>query len=251
MFAPSALKDAGSGVYAITNSNNGKRYIGSAVSIYARARLHLHALRRGKHHSVKLQRSFDKHGEAAFTLRPILICAPANNVMYEQRAIDGFDAVKDGYNILPTAGSPLGVKRTDEQKARLSASHKLFVGGKFRFGHSPPAETRAKMSASQKLRAQKIVFTPELRERLRQQAIGNKSRTGYVNTPETRARMSAAHLRRIADGVGHEFKPGHIISAETRAKMSIAHRGLPHSAETRAKIAAANRARAAEKAGAL
>lgn len=43
-----------SGVYAITNTATGKRYIGSAVNIKKRWREHLHNLRKNKHHSKKL-----------------------------------------------------------------------------------------------------------------------------------------------------------------------------------------------------
>lgn len=140
-----------SGIYAITNRNNGKQYIGSAVDMRTRARVHLHHLRHGSHHSVKLQRAFNKHGEAAFLFRPLIVCAPRDLLMYEQRAIDALGVVGSGYNVLPTAGSSLGVKRTEQFKARLSAATR---GHKRSTAHLYTAEVRAKMSASQKKLAQ-------------------------------------------------------------------------------------------------
>lgn len=56
----------------------------------------------------------------------------------EQSILDGCSCA---YNILPTAGSPAGVSRSEETKAKMSASHK---------GHKHSDETKAKMSASLK-----------------------------------------------------------------------------------------------------
>ena len=54
------------GIYKITNISNDKVYIGQAVNIKARFSKHKWALRNNKHHSILLQRSWNKHGEEAF-----------------------------------------------------------------------------------------------------------------------------------------------------------------------------------------
>ena len=53
-------------IYQIRNKINDKCYIGSAVKILDRWWLHKKMLRNGNHHSVKLQRAWDKYGENNF-----------------------------------------------------------------------------------------------------------------------------------------------------------------------------------------
>ena len=56
-----------SGIYKITNTINGKFYIGSSKDIDWRWYCHKHYLKNGKHDNPKLQRSWNKHGENIFT----------------------------------------------------------------------------------------------------------------------------------------------------------------------------------------
>lgn len=127
-----------SGIYQITNKENGKAYIGSAVNLRARWVKHRSELVRGVHHSRYLQNAWDKYGADAFECKLLLVCDKTNLLMYEQRCLDGF---KPEYNCAPTAGSCLGVKQTDEFKARVSRQWK---------GVSPSEETRRKISETLK-----------------------------------------------------------------------------------------------------
>ena len=54
------------GIYAIRNLVTQKKYVGSAVCVSKRVDQHIRSLRRGRHHSIKLQRAWDKYGAAAF-----------------------------------------------------------------------------------------------------------------------------------------------------------------------------------------
>lgn len=55
------------GIYTITNKITGDCYVGSTtVSFYNRRRDHFKNLRKGSHHSIKLQRAFNKYGEESF-----------------------------------------------------------------------------------------------------------------------------------------------------------------------------------------
>ena len=54
------------GIYRIRNVINNKIYIGSAFNFKVREKRHFNQLRKGKHHSVLLQRAFDKYGEENF-----------------------------------------------------------------------------------------------------------------------------------------------------------------------------------------
>jgi len=107
------------GVYEIVNNTNGKRYVGSAVYFAARWGCHRRQLRAGTHHSVLLQRAWNKYGEAAFEFNKVLVCKKGDLLLYEQRVID---ATKPEYNVAKRAGSTLGVKPTEAARARLSGA---------------------------------------------------------------------------------------------------------------------------------
>ena len=54
------------GIYGIYCISNDTIYIGSANNFHARAIRHLSYLKRNAHHSQKLQRSYNKHGDDKF-----------------------------------------------------------------------------------------------------------------------------------------------------------------------------------------
>lgn len=173
-----------SGIYEIRNLADGKRYIGSAVHLRRRWDLHRCRLGKGKHHSRYLQNAWSKYGEAAFRFQTMLICSPADLLMYEQRCLD---ALKPEYNISPTAGSALGAKRSPEMRAKMSIlkkGHQPFLG------KSHSEETKAKISAANKGRAFSK-GTKRSAEVIEKTASKNRGRKA---SPETRARMSAARL---------------------------------------------------------
>jgi len=55
------------GIYIIKNVVNNKHYIGSSNNIYDRWRRHKRALLTNSHHSVALQRAWNKYGARSFT----------------------------------------------------------------------------------------------------------------------------------------------------------------------------------------
>lgn len=77
-----------SGAYAIECIPTGEMYVGSSKDIGPRWNRHRYKLRRGVHHSVKLQEAWDKYGEAAFTVRILLECPLENLLEVEQQHID-------------------------------------------------------------------------------------------------------------------------------------------------------------------
>lgn len=163
-----------SGIYKITNTVNGKVYVGSAVDLPRRIRMHRWRLRNGRHVNPKLQAAWDKYGLEAFVFEVLFICTPEHLLDYEQRCIDGFDSVNNGYNICPTAGSTMkGRKFTPEHKARLSAANKGQINP--HRGIPRSAETKEKIAAANKGKPNPY--------------------KGVPRTPETRARISAARLR--------------------------------------------------------
>jgi len=113
-----------SGVYQIKNTKTGKVYIGSSIHLHTRLKAHLYALRSGRHHSAKLQRSWRVHGEAAFEFKVLFHCQEKDVLFYEQTMLDAWKPHEVGYNIFPTAGSSAGFSPSAATVAKLSATQR-------------------------------------------------------------------------------------------------------------------------------
>lgn len=112
-------KGINSGIYEIVCIENGRRYIGSAVKLEHRWRLHYTQLCAGAHHSRHLQRAWSKYGEAGFIFRVIETCEKHMLLTLEQEAID---RVKPEFNSRPMAASQLGFRHSEESRKKMSES---------------------------------------------------------------------------------------------------------------------------------
>ena len=213
------------GIYKIEHVASGKKYIGQAVDIKRRLGEHKYSLKAKRAPSVKLQRAWDKYGENAFIFQTLLVCHASDLNMYEQIIMDHYDCVKNGYNILPTAGSCKGHKQTEEHKAKIGAANR---------GKSPSAEQRKKISET--LKGRKI--PRDVVEK------GVKSRTGGKRTPEQRARMKeAAKKRGITPENRAKMVAGNKYTPERLHRMSVVMLGRKHTEEAKKKISEASKGR--------
>ncbi len=76
------------GVYKIECNVTQKRYVGSSGDIYKRWYQHRLALKQGVHHSIHLQRAWNRHGEGKFTFAILERCDLAKRFEREQFWID-------------------------------------------------------------------------------------------------------------------------------------------------------------------
>lgn len=183
------------GIYEIVHTATGRRYIGSAVSFSTRWRLHLSHLRRGVHHSVVLQRAWNKYGAAAFAFRPLMVCFNrADLIPWEQRYLDEF---KPEYNISHEARSCMGHTRTPEARAKAAASNK---------GQKRTPEQRANISRGAKGR----ICKPFTAAHLANMAAAQRGKVRGPHRPEVRAKMSALKL-------GVPWTPARRAAHEARA----------------------------------
>jgi group I intron endonuclease len=106
-----------SGIYQITNTINGKRYIGSSVDFQKRWTLHARRLDKNIHHCHHLQAAWNKYGADCFEFAIIERCEKCELLTREQYYLD---TLKPEYNISPTAGSRLGVKERQETRDKKS-----------------------------------------------------------------------------------------------------------------------------------
>lgn len=72
---PVRTQDSVHGIYGIQCVPSGRWYVGSSFYLWKRIAQHRGDLRRGEHHSIILQRSYDKYGEAAFEVTVLEECA--------------------------------------------------------------------------------------------------------------------------------------------------------------------------------
>ena len=84
-------------IYAITNTRNGNRYIGSTIHPEKRWGTHRRLLRSGKHHSFVLQAAWDKHTEEVFSFSILAVCPAHLRTFYEERLMP-----LAAYNIMRT-----------------------------------------------------------------------------------------------------------------------------------------------------
>ena len=105
------------GVYEIVNTLNQHRYIGSTVDFDKRWRMHKNQLKKGKHHSIYLQRAWNKYGEDVFQFNIMVIAKGKKyRLLIEQKLLDNYEPK---YNLCPTAGSRQGDKSSPETIQKL------------------------------------------------------------------------------------------------------------------------------------
>lgn len=199
-------------IYLLTNTANGKRYVGQTVkTAEARFANHVACARAGRGYLIS--KAIRKHGPEAFRVHVIETCdtkARADNLERRWIKLHNAKSREHGYNLTDGGEGTVGHKHTTETIAKMRA-------------HRPSEAARAKMSAAARSRS------PESNQR------GAEKRRGRRMSDQTRARMSAAAPRE------RPWLRGRKATDETRAKLSESHRGLVRSPESVTKTADAHR----------
>ncbi len=191
-------------IYKITNTVTGQFYIGSAVSYKRRTARHLTDLRGNYHPNSRLQRNFNKYGEAAFKVSiHKIVSNPEHLIGWEQFFID---TDKPVFNLSPVAGSNLGVKYSAESRERMSQAQR---GIRRKGGWKQSAEAKAKIATARQGKGNGMygnTHTPEIRK------IISETSKSRLDRPETQAALA----------LGRGWNKGIPFSRESRQKMSDA-----------------------------
>lgn len=209
-----------SGIYKIESISHPERiYIGSAVNINKRGRIHLSRLRKNKHHSIKLQHHYNKYGEDDLIFSIILGCEKEDLIRHEQFFIDSYNP---WFNVCQTAGGRLGTTHSTETKEKIRIAH---------LGKVASPETKLKLSIAHIGKIQ----SEETKAKKRVANSGeNHHMYGKTPSEETKEKLRVANI-------------GKTYSTETKAKhreASLGEKnpmyGKTHSEEAKAKIGVAS-----------
>jgi len=177
-----------SGIYSITNLENGKTYIGSTVDLDGRWKEHRRSLRKGDHYNPYFQRSWNKYGEDTFNF---MICEyvsdPEQLISREQYWLDFHRLLVDVYNIaLVTEWSV--TQAESRRRKSISAKNRLPM----------PQETKDKIS---------------------------RAHVGYRHTKEARQRMSRSHTGSKMPEEQRNRMIGRALTREHCDSISVVTRG--------------------------
>lgn len=110
------------GIYSITNTLNGKKYIGSTVvSFIARFTQHLSKLRLNKHHCTHLQFAWNKYGEDSFIFSIEEVLENTENILdKEAEYIEKYDSYHSGYNANPNPNTSPMFNSNSREKSSIT-----------------------------------------------------------------------------------------------------------------------------------
>lgn len=173
-----------SGVYCIKNVVNGKKYIGSAVDLKDRWRVHYRELCQNRHHSQYLQRAWNKYGMECFRFIVLERVENLEDLLIREQW--WMDSNAPAYNVCKLAVSRQGLKNKPESLARLKITRSI-----------PEVKARIGEALSLALRGRK--FSPEHRENLSKAGRGRRLRPLTEEEKESQRQKMLAHLKGETD----------------------------------------------------
>jgi group I intron endonuclease len=192
------------GVYKITNSHNGKVYIGSSNNIGIRWNKHLSLLRNGKSKQKLMQKDFDRHGESLFSISILeKINVEKERFEREDFYIEKFKSYNEefGYNTHQKSTSPVGRKVSEETRKKIGESQ---IGKKLSEDH------KNNISEGLKGRVQS-----EKTKRI----ISEKNRRKHISLEDEVSIRSKILSGILAKEIAKEFKLNQITIGRIRKEM--------------------------------
>lgn len=169
-----------SGVYKITNTQNGKCYVGSAIDLEKRKKEHLRMLNRNYHNNNYLQNAWNKYGSNSFDFLVVEKCTKEDLLLREQYWIDKENSYESGYNLRPQAANNFGMKHSRQTIKKIKESN---------LGLKRSKETREKMRQS-KLGKKRIPHNEETKRKIGLGNRGTNSKLSPIQVVEIRKKYA-------------------------------------------------------------
>lgn len=217
-------------VYKIINTVNNKFYVGSTKNFVRRKGQHLSELRRGVHHSIVLQRAWDKYGESNFIFVIHSTHISRDEMLEEEQKYilsAEYNSCSSVYKVadtgIPIVQFSLNGEYIKEWESALEASTSLNLNagditqcckgkkyrvGQFYFGYKENPAPR------------KSQITPE---EIRRRNIDNLSRKQYVVTYPNGTETVIRGLKKFCKSEGLYYPSAHQVVLGTRNRKS--HKG--------------------------
>ena len=207
-------------VYIVTNTFNGKQYVGETVNPDTRWGAHVYGANNSS--QTKFARAIRKYRSDAFKFELVAGFLTQDDAYdFETQLIRELDTVKNGYN--SNEGGEGGICPSDEVRKKIGDANR---------GRVPTDETRKKISEACKRRSSQLAeaarerfkgktLTEEHRQKLSEAGKGKHNDVMY--SEETRYRMGATNR-------------GKELSEDHRRKIGEAGKGRKHSEETKEKM---------------
>jgi group I intron endonuclease len=253
-------------IYKATNLINGKCYVGKTTkTLEERIKGHFDIVRYKKP-SYYFHKALLKYGDENFKWE--ILCSCDDELLLNIREtmkiiVEHSHVSENGYNMTWGGEGVSGYKFTDNQKKKMSESHKGQIP--WMSGRKHTEETRRKIKEAVNRNRKEI--SDETRLKLSKSSKGRKHsdetkrkiseyRKGKKLSEETRKKISESnkdllkgdkhfnygkHLSEETRKKISESNKGHVITDETRLKLSKSSKGRKHSDETKRKISKANK----------
>lgn len=217
------MKQIVSGIYAILNLLNGKRYVGSAVNLERRQQGHFRDLRNGKNGNSYLQNAFNKYGNDAFGWIVLKYVEDLKMLLvWEDLYLKIYWPMGLLYNSCPTAGSTLGYKHTEKTKQKMKKDEEQ---------RREASETALKRWTDPEYIQMQRDTNPML-WKSGEQCLSY----GKRDSAETKQRRREARLKLWADPEYRQMMFEIQNSPEYKRRCSEAHKGKRHSDKTKQRM---------------
>lgn len=178
-----------SGIYKITNTINGKVYIGQSKTLNTRYRGHIYRISRNEHHNEHLQRSFDKYGEDNFVYDILEEVEDLSLLdLKEKFWIDHYGGINSDntYNLK----DPMLNEYNDYIRSKLSKSNS--GENNPNYGNKWTEEQKKNMSKSRKGKTWEELYGKDKAREMKENAA--KAQNGRVHSEEVKEKIRQANV---------------------------------------------------------
>lgn len=179
-------------IYKITNLTTSQIYIGSSIDVKDRVRRHFKDLKANKHHSLKMQRSYNKYGKDVFKVEYLVSVPEQYRQKIEQWFLDNNECYFNNEKIVNKPSIYRIRSEEENEKSRL----RMLKNEYWKLAHPMSEEGKKRVSESSKNR----IWTDEMRKKLSEslKKSSHKRAPRKKHTESTKIKVSKnSHNKRV------------------------------------------------------